>query len=111
MEEIRSRFAIRAIRDVSSRNPIRRQAHSDLPAETDLEQLFNKAKQMKDIDENIYWSNRPPWIRPLHNRIMKAYATIRKLKNAVWTGSKQKWKKGYKPLTHEIIHGEFGAIE
>jgi hypothetical protein len=29
----------------------------------------------------------------------------------VWTGSKQKWKKGYKPLTHEIIHGEFGAIE
>jgi hypothetical protein len=60
MEEIRSRFAIRAIRDVDPRNHIQRQANYDRPAETDLEQLFTKTKQMEGIDDNIYWSKRPP---------------------------------------------------
>jgi hypothetical protein len=42
IEEIRCRFAIRAIRNVSPRNPIRRQTNSDRPSETNLGQLFTK---------------------------------------------------------------------
>jgi hypothetical protein len=95
MEKICSRFAMQAIRNVSPRNSIRRQANSDRPEETDLEQLFTKIKQMEGIDDNIYWSKRPPWKRPRYNRTRKAYATTRKLKSAVWTESKQKRQKDY----------------
>jgi hypothetical protein len=60
----------------------------------DLEQLFTKTKQMEGIDDNIYWSKRPPWKRPRYNRTKKAYIITRKLKSAVWTVSK--WQKDYK---------------
>jgi hypothetical protein len=79
MKEIGSRFAIKAIRDVSPRNPIQRQANSDRPAKTGLEQLFTKTKQIEGIDENIYWSKRLSWKRPRYNRIKKAYSTTRKI--------------------------------
>jgi hypothetical protein len=46
MKEIRSGFAIQTIRDVSPRNPIRRQINSDHPQKLIFEQLFTKAKQM-----------------------------------------------------------------
>jgi hypothetical protein len=60
IKRILSRLAIRAIRNVSPKNLIRRQANSDRPAETGLEQLFTKTKQMEGMDDNIYWRKRPP---------------------------------------------------
>ena len=61
MKEIRDRFAIRAIRDVSPRNPVWKLANSSKLAKGDLEKLFDRVKQMNGIDDDKYWSKRPPW--------------------------------------------------
>jgi hypothetical protein len=53
-KKICSKFVVRAIRDVSSRNFARRQANHDRSAKPDLDQVLTKAKKMKDIDDNIY---------------------------------------------------------
>jgi len=50
MKEIRDRFAIRAIRDVSPRNPVWKLANSSKLAKGDLEKLFARVKQMNGID-------------------------------------------------------------
>jgi hypothetical protein len=42
------------LRNLSPKYPIRRQANSDRPAETDLEKLLAKTKQIESIDDNIY---------------------------------------------------------
>ena len=61
MKEICDRFAIRAIRDVSPRNPVWKLANSSKLAKGDLEKLFARVKQMDGIDDDKYWSKRPPW--------------------------------------------------
>jgi hypothetical protein len=35
-------------------------ANRSKPAEGDLETLFDRFKQMEGIDDNKYWSKRPP---------------------------------------------------
>ena len=54
MKEIRDRFAIRAIRDVSPRNPVWKLANSSKLAKGDLEKLFARVKQMNGIDDDKY---------------------------------------------------------
>jgi hypothetical protein len=44
---------------MSPRDPLPRQTSRDRPVETDLEQLLTKTKQMNDIGNIIYWSQRP----------------------------------------------------
>jgi hypothetical protein len=50
MKEIRDRFAVRAIRAVSPRNPVWKLANRNKPTEGDLERLFARVKQMERIE-------------------------------------------------------------
>ena len=54
MKEIHGRFAIRAFRVVSPRNPIWQLANRNKPAEGDLKRLFARVKQINNIDDDKY---------------------------------------------------------
>ena len=81
MKEIRDRLAIRAIRDVSPRNPVWKLANSSKLAKGDLEKLFARVKQMDGIDDDKYWSKRPPWKQSNYLRGVRSDKALQKLKS------------------------------
>ena len=83
MKEIRDRFAIRAIRDVSPRNPVWKLANSSKLAKGDLEKLFARVKQMNGIDDDKYWSKRPPWKLSNYLRGVRSDKALQKLKSSL----------------------------
>ena len=85
MKEIRDRFAIRAIRAVSPRNPVWKLANSRKLAKGDHEKLFARVKQINGVDNNRYWRKRPPWKQPKYDRNKKSYEAIKKLKSSLYT--------------------------
>ena len=95
MKEISDRFAIRAIRAVSPRNPVWKLANSNKPAEGDLEKLFARVKQMDGIDDDRYWSKRPPWKQPKYDRNKKSYEAMQKLKSSLYNALQKEWQTDY----------------
>ena len=95
MKEIRDRFAIRAIRAVSPRNPVWKLANRSKPAEGDLERLFARVKQMDGIDDDKYWSKRPPWKQPNYDRDKKSHEALQKLKSTLHVASRDEWQLDY----------------
>ena len=95
MKEIRDRFAVRAIRAVSPRNPVWKLANRSKPAESDLETLFARVKQMEGIDDDKYWSKRPPWKQPKYDRDKKSHEALQKLKSNLHEASRNEWQLEY----------------
>jgi hypothetical protein len=73
MKEIRYRFAVRAIRAVSPRNPVWKLAKRNKPAEGHIETLFARVKQMKGTTDDKDWSKCPPWKQPKNDRDKKSH--------------------------------------
>ena len=95
MKEIRDRFAIRAIRDVSPRNPVWKLANSSKLAKGDLEKLFARVKQMNGIDDDKYWSKRPPWKLSNYLRGVRSDKALQKLKSSLHVASRNEWQSDY----------------
>ena len=95
MKEIRDRFAIRAIRDVSPRNPVWKLANSSKIAKGDLEKLFARAKQMNGIDDDKYWSKRPLWKQSNYLRGMRSDKALQKLKSSLHVALRNEWQSDY----------------
>ena len=95
MKEIRDRFAIRAIRDISPRNPVWKLANSSKLAKGDLEKLFARVKQMNGIDDDKYWRKRPPWKQSNYLRGMKSDKALQKLKSSLHVASRNEWQSDY----------------
>ena len=95
MKEIRDRFAIRAIRDVSPRNPVWKLANSSKLAKGDLEKLFARVKQMNGIDDDKYWSKRPPWKQSNYLRGVRSDKALQKLKSSLHVASRNEWQSDY----------------
>jgi hypothetical protein len=88
MKEIRDRFAVRAIRAVSPRNPVWKLANRSKPAEGNLETLFARVKQMKGIDDDRYWSKLPKY-----DRDKKSHEAMQKIKSTL--ASRGEWQLDY----------------
>ena len=69
----------------SPRNPVWKLANSSKLAKGDLEKLFARVKQMNGIDDDRYWSKRPPWKQPKYDRNNKSYEAMQKLKSSLYT--------------------------
>jgi hypothetical protein len=95
MKEIRDRFAIKAIRAVSPRNPVRKLPNRNKPAEGDLKRLFARVKQMEDIDDDKYWSKRPPWKQPKYDHDKKSHEAMQKLKSTLHLALRDEWQLDY----------------
>ena len=78
MKEIRNRFAIRAIRAVSPRNPVWKLANSSKLAKGEIEKLFARVKQMNGVDDDKYWRKRPQWKQSNYIRSMKSKKSLAK---------------------------------
>ena len=72
MKEIRDRFAIHAICAVSPRNPVGKLANSSKLAKGDLEKLFDRVKQMNEVEDDKFWRNRSLWKQSNYLRSMKS---------------------------------------
>ena len=72
MKEIRDRFAIHAICAVSPRNPVGKLANSSKLAKGDLEKLFDRVKQMNEVEDDKYWRNCSLWKQSNYLRSMKS---------------------------------------
>jgi hypothetical protein len=64
------------------------------PAEDD-ETLFARVKQIEGIDDDKYWSKRPPLKQPKYNRNKKSNKALQKLKNILHLASRDKWQLDY----------------
>ena len=98
MQEICDRFAVRAIRAVSPRNPVRKLATRSKQPEGSLDELFVRIRQMEGIDDDKYWSKRPPWKHPKYDRDKKARTALQKLKSTMRCTSRAEWQKDYDEL-------------
>jgi len=49
----------------------------------DLERLFDRVKQINGIDNDKYWSKRPPWKPLKYDRNKKSYEALRKAEMAL----------------------------
>jgi hypothetical protein len=94
MKEICDRFAVRAIRAVSPRNPVWKLANRNKPAEGDLETLFARVKQMEGNDDDKYWNKRLPWKQPKYD-CKKSHKAMQKLKSTLYVASRGEWQFDY----------------
>jgi hypothetical protein len=70
-------------------------ANRSKPAEGDLERLFARVKQMEGIDDDKYWSKRPPWKQPKYDRDKKSHEAMQKLKKNLHLASRGEWQLDY----------------
>jgi hypothetical protein len=51
---------------------------------------------MESIDDDKYWSKRPPWKQPKYDRNKKSHEAMQKLKSTLHLALRSEWQLDYK---------------
>ena len=76
-------------------NVVWKLANSSKLAKGDLEKLFARVKQMNGIDDDKYWSKRPPWKQSNYLRGVRSDKALQKLKSSLHVASRNEWQSDY----------------
>lgn len=90
------RFAIRAIRDGSPRNPVWNLANRSKTAECDIERLFLRVKQMNGVEDDKYWVKCSSWKQLKCGYDKKSHKALQKLKATLHVASWGECQLDYK---------------
>lgn len=95
LKEIHDWFVVLNIQAVSPRNCGWKLSYRGNPADTNLEILFTKVKQINGVNDDKYWTKRPPWKHPKYDDDKKSQELLCEPKGTLHVASHGEWQLGY----------------